>query len=66
MPSASLIHDEAMKIAASILAVFNLRDDERREAFDAVYDRVKAGLTHYETCADRRDKRLRPITPSEN
>lgn len=66
MCSQSLIHDHAVAIAAAVTDVFNLREEERKEAFDMIYERVKLGLEHYESKADRRDRRLRPITPSEN
>ncbi len=63
--STSLIHDEAMKIAALILGVFNLREEEKREAFEMIYDRVKLGLELYEIKADRMQKRLH-LLPSKN
>jgi hypothetical protein len=59
----ALLHDHAMAIAAAILDVFSplLREEEKRTAFDEVYERVKAGLIHYEMHADRREQRLRPM-----
>lgn len=41
-------HDIAWATALHILAIFNLRDEEKREAFAMVYEHVKDGLLAYE------------------
>jgi hypothetical protein len=57
-------HDVAWTAALEILAVFLplLREEERRDAFGEIYDRVKAALHAY----DRENKsllhRLRPMS----
>lgn len=62
MASESLKHDTAWATAVSILEVFEplLREEEQREAFAEVYQRVKAGLECFEIEMDRRDARLKP------
>jgi hypothetical protein len=62
MPSESLKHDVAWATAAHVIEVFSplLRDDEKREAFHAVYERIKAGLAYFEMKSDRIRKRLGP------
>ena len=60
MKSDSLVHDHACAIAAAILEVFNLRDEEKRDAFAEVYVRVQAGLVHYEEKAERMHRRIHP------
>jgi hypothetical protein len=58
----ALIHDHAMAAATAVLAIFAplLREEEQREAFGMVYTAIKAAFEHYETAADRRERRLRP------
>ena len=62
MPSASLIHDHAMALAAALLEIVSpaLREEEKREAFNLFYEAAKAGLEHYELRADRMKRRLVP------
>jgi hypothetical protein len=62
MRNASLIHDAAFHAAHSVLEVFSpvLRDDEKRDAFQEVYERVKAAVEWYELRAGRREERLNP------
>ena len=45
----SLQHDHAWAIAVSITEVFAplLRDEEKRDAFVEVYERIKAGIEHF-------------------
>lgn len=59
----ALQHDTAAAIAASVVDVFAplLREEEKKEAFQEVYLRVKAGLAEYERKADRIAKRLKPL-----
>jgi len=56
-----LRHDVAWVTTLNILEVFNLRDEEKSEAFGMIYERVKAGLLAY----DRETKdlllRLKPL-----
>jgi hypothetical protein len=58
--SASLRHDQAWKIAASVVEVFAplIRDKEKVDAFREVYERVRQGLEKYEERADRMRRRL--------
>lgn len=53
-----LIHDNTWLIAMAVLELFNLREEERREAFPLVYERVKEGLERYSTAVRRERRRL--------
>ncbi len=55
-------HDIAWKATLRILDIFNLRDEEKREAFPMVYEHVKEALAAYEK--ETRDllHRLRPLS----
>jgi hypothetical protein len=57
-----LIHDAAFALSRGILSVFApcLREEEQREAFREVYERVKAGIERFEIESDRMAQRLRP------
>lgn len=56
----NLKRDVAVATAASIVEVFAplLRAEERKEAFEQVLERIKAGLTWFET--KRKRKALKP------
>lgn len=54
-------HDIAWRAALRILAIFNLRDEEKREAFAMVYEHVKDGLLAYEKETKDPLHRLRPL-----
>jgi hypothetical protein len=58
-----LQHDVAWNVSLHILDVFSnlLREEEKRDAFDAVYERVKAGLVFYDHEAKSLLHRLRPL-----
>ena len=58
----SLMHDVAFLMTVEIFNIFScvLRDDEHRDAFWEIYERVREGLLSYETKADRRMARLHP------
>jgi hypothetical protein len=60
--SERLCHDIAWAVAHHIVEVFAplLREEEQREAFAEVYQRVKAGLECYECQVLRTMQRLRP------
>ena len=62
MPSQSLIHDYAMKLAAVSLEVVTpcLREEEQREAFNSLYDACIEVLRQYEKRASRMERRVRP------
>lgn len=60
------ISDTAMATTRAVLEVFNLRPEEYREAHDAVFERVKAGLTAYLAFRQRELQRLHGKKPSEN
>ena len=57
-----LQHDVAWTTAQSVLKLLSLRDEETREVFLKVYERVKAGLETYELQAIRMQQRLRPLS----
>jgi hypothetical protein len=55
-------HDIAWATAINILAIFNLRDEEKREAFVMVYECVKDGLLAYEKETKDLLHRLKPLS----
>ena len=57
-------HDVAFATALHILEVFSalLREEEKRDAFDAIYERVRAGLENYEVQVSRMVQRLKPLS----
>jgi hypothetical protein len=57
-----LIHDVAFATSRSILEVIAgcLREEEQREAFAEIYERVKAGIESFELHSSRLESRLRP------
>jgi hypothetical protein len=57
-----LQHDVAWATTIRILEVFNLRDEEKREAFLMVYQRVKHGLLAYDKESKDLLHRLKPLT----
>lgn len=61
--NARLHHDVAWATALHIVEVFSslLREEEKREAFMAVYERVKAGLLAYDKETKDMLRRLRPL-----
>lgn len=65
MESESLKHDVAWATAASALEVFAplLREEEKREAFEQLYERIKAGIAYYQM---KHDRMLSRIKPSKN
>jgi len=58
-----LQHDVAWATAMHIVEVFSalLREEEKRTAFDEVYERVKAGLLAYDKETKDMLRRLRPL-----
>ncbi len=56
-------HDVAWKVSLHILEVLSplLRDEEKRDAFREVYERVKAGLLAYDQETKNLFRRLRPL-----
>lgn len=57
-----LRHDVAWATTIRILKLFNLRDEEKCEAFPMVYERVKDGLLVYDTQAKDILRRLKPLS----
>jgi hypothetical protein len=57
-----LIHDTAWAAALSIMQCIEncLRPEERNDAFDEIYQRVRAGIECYDQMAQREVARLRP------
>jgi hypothetical protein len=57
-----LIHDAAFDLSRKILEVFApcLREEERRDAFAEIFDRVKAAIERFEVQSDRMARRLHP------
>jgi hypothetical protein len=62
MASDSLIHDVAWATSRHIVEIFArcLREENLRDAFEEVYERVKAGLECFQIQENRRQRRLRP------
>ncbi len=56
-----LRHDVAWATARCILEVVNLRDEEKREAFGMIYQRVKDGLLAYDRETKALLHRLKPL-----
>ncbi len=54
-------HDIAWAATWRILELFNLRDEERHEAFPMIYERVKDALLAYDKEAKDLLHRLRPL-----
>lgn len=57
-----LRHDVAWSTTRRILEVFNLRDEEKCEAFPMVYERVKDGLLVYDKETKDQLRRLKPLS----
>ncbi len=59
-----ICHDVAFATALHILEVFSplLREDERRDAFEEVFDRVRAGLIAYDHETKSLLHRLKPLS----
>lgn len=55
-------HDIAWAVTIRILQLFNLRDEEKCEAFPMVYEYVKEGLIAYEKETKDLLHRLRPLS----
>ena len=55
-------HDIAWATTLRILAIFNLRDEEKNVAFPMVYEHVKDGLLAYEKETKDLLHRLRPLS----
>jgi hypothetical protein len=55
-------HDIAWATAINILAIFNLRDEEKRDAFLMVYECVKEGLLAYDKETKDLLHRLKPLS----
>jgi hypothetical protein len=55
-------HDIAWAVTIRILRLFNLRDEEKCEAFPMVYECVKEGLIAYEKETKDLLHRLRPLS----
>ena len=56
-----LRHDVAWATARCILEVVNLRNEEKREAFGMIYQRVKDGLLAYDRETNALLHRLKPL-----
>jgi hypothetical protein len=55
-------HDIAWATTLRILELFNLRDEEKHEAFPMVYERVKDALARYDQETKDLLHRLRPLS----
>lgn len=62
MASQRLIHDVAFATSRSILEMFAgcIREEEKRDAFTEIYERVKAGIESFELRSNRMENRLHP------
>ncbi len=56
-----LRHDVAWATTLHILEVFDLRAEEKNEAFGMIYERVKAGLLAYDQQTQDLLRRLKPL-----
>ncbi len=56
-----LRHDVAWATTLHILEVFNLREEEKSEAFGMIYERVQAGLLAYDRETKDLLRRLKPL-----
>jgi hypothetical protein len=67
MPSKSLIHEYAMKLARINLGIIApaLMGSERKEAFGLFYEAAMQEISQYEQRAERMRHRLMPL-PSKN
>jgi cell fate regulator YaaT (PSP1 superfamily) len=59
----SIRHDVAREATPDILSVFNLRDEEKLDAFERVCERVKQGLL---ACDQESKDRLQRLDPQTN
>jgi len=59
-----LVHDVACTTTRHILEVFAgcIREEERQDAFEEIYARVKAGIECFEIHNNRMERRLSPGT----
>jgi hypothetical protein len=55
-------HDIAWATAVNILRIFNLRDEEKRDAFLMVYESVMEGLLAYDKDTKDLLHRLKPLS----
>ena len=55
-------HDIAWATAVNILRIFNLRDEEKRDAFLMVYECVMEGLLAYDKETKDLLHRLKPLS----
>jgi hypothetical protein len=62
VPNERLIHDVAFATSQHILEVFAgcIREEEQRDAFAEIYDRIKAGIECFEIQHNRMMRRLDP------
>ncbi|HZU34731.1 MAG TPA: hypothetical protein VFA18_02410 [Gemmataceae bacterium] len=62
MANERLIHDVAFATSRHILELFAgcIREDEQRDAFAEIYERVKAGIEAFEIHSNRMEERLHP------
>jgi hypothetical protein len=62
MTSESLRHDAAWATSIQIVEIFAplLRDEEKRDAFEEVFARVKDGLDAFEIKQQRLQQRMKP------
>ena len=54
-------HDFACASTEHIVELFSLSDEEKREVFKAVYQRIRAMLTVYDLQRDGLQRRLHPM-----
>jgi hypothetical protein len=66
--NARRIHDASYALAVTIVALIEnlLREEEKRDAFEAVYEVAKLGFERYELAREHEHTRLHPLKPSEN
>jgi len=59
-----LIHDVAFATSRHILELFAgcIREEEQRDAFGEIYERIKAGIECFEVQVNRKARRIDPGT----
>lgn len=61
-----LLHDTAWATSLTIVEIFNLRDEEKVDAFHEVYARVKIGIESYVLFREQECRRLYGKANGEN
>jgi hypothetical protein len=62
VPNERLIHDVAFATSQHILELFAgcIREEEQRDAFGEIYERIKSGIERFDIDNDILERRLNP------